>query len=189
MGLTMKERQSVTRETAARYAAASRKEKTMILNEFIELTGYNRKYAINLLRSCIRKRRCSRFGNIGKETRKEYFEIIEIVNPTRKKRVYKARYDKPVIQFLFPYLQNGNSNSAWGFSGGLDGKESDFSAGDLGLIPGSGRSLGEGNGRPLQISCLENPMDRGTWLQSMGSQRVGQDRVTNTFTFFPLAEQ
>ena len=85
MGLTMKERQSVTRETAARYAAASRNEKTMILNEFIELTGYNRKYAINLLRSCIRKRRCSRFGNIGKETRKEYFEIIEIV-PIKQKR-------------------------------------------------------------------------------------------------------
>ena len=76
-----------------------------------------------------------------------------------------------------------------GFPGGSDGKESACKAGDTGLIPGSGRSLGEGNGRPLQISCLENPMDRGTWLQSMGSQRVGQDRVTNTFTFFPLAEQ
>ena len=36
-------------------------------------------------------------------------------------------------------------------------------AGDLGLIPGLGRSLGEGNGNPLQYSCLENPMDRGAW--------------------------
>ena len=36
-------------------------------------------------------------------------------------------------------------------------------AGDLGLIPGSGRSLGEGNGYPLQYSCLENSMDRGAW--------------------------
>ena len=36
-------------------------------------------------------------------------------------------------------------------------------AGDVGLIPGSGRSRGEGNGNPLQYSCLRNPMDRGTW--------------------------
>ena len=41
------------------------------------------------------------------------------------------------------------------------------------LVPGLGRSPGEGNGHPLQCSCLENPMDRGAWrLQSTGSQRV-----------------
>ena len=39
-----------------------------------------------------------------------------------------------------------------------------YNAGDLGSIPGSGRSLGEGNGNPLQYSCLENPKDSGTWL-------------------------
>ena len=44
-----------------------------------------------------------------------------------------------------------------------DGKESACNAGDLGSIPGSGRSPGEGNGHPLQYSCLENPMDRGAW--------------------------
>ena len=42
-----------------------------------------------------------------------------------------------------------------------DGKESACNAGDLGSIPGSGKSSGEGNGNPLQYSCLENPMDRG----------------------------
>ena len=46
-----------------------------------------------------------------------------------------------------------------GFPGSLDRKESDCSAGDPGSIPESGRSLGEGNGNPLQYSCLENPMD------------------------------
>ena len=46
-------------------------------------------------------------------------------------------------------------------SGGSDGKASAYSAGDPGLIPGWGRSPGEGNGTPLQYSCLENPMDRG----------------------------
>ena len=42
-------------------------------------------------------------------------------------------------------------------------EESACSAGDPGLIPGSGRSPGEGNGNPLQYSCLENPMDSGAW--------------------------
>ena len=50
-----------------------------------------------------------------------------------------------------------------GAPGGSDGKESACSAGELGLIPGLGRSPGEGNGYPLQYSCLENLMDRGIW--------------------------
>ena len=49
------------------------------------------------------------------------------------------------------------------FPSGSDIKESACNAGDLGSIPGMGRSLGEGNGNPLQCSCLENPMDRGAW--------------------------
>ena len=49
----------------------------------------------------------------------------------------------------------------WGFPGGSDGKESACNAGDLGSIPDLGRALGEGNGYPLQDSCLKNPMDRG----------------------------
>ena len=50
-----------------------------------------------------------------------------------------------------------------GFPGGSDGKVSACNAGDPGLITGSGRSPGEGNGNPLQYSCLGNPMDRGAW--------------------------
>ena len=50
-----------------------------------------------------------------------------------------------------------------GFPGGSDGKESACNAGDPGLIPGSGRSPGEGNGNPLQYSCLENSIDRKAW--------------------------
>ena len=49
------------------------------------------------------------------------------------------------------------------FPGGSDGKASAYNAGDLSSIPGLGRSPGEGNGNPLQYSCLENPMDRGAW--------------------------
>jgi len=50
----------------------------------------------------------------------------------------------------------------WGFPGGLEGKESVCSVGDLGSIPGLARSSGEWNGYPLQYSCLENSLDRGT---------------------------
>ena len=50
-----------------------------------------------------------------------------------------------------------------GISGGLDGKECVRNAGDLGRIPGSGRSPEEGNGNPVQYSCLENLIDRGAW--------------------------
>ena len=50
-----------------------------------------------------------------------------------------------------------------GFLDGSEGKESARSAGDPGSIPGSGRCPGEGNGNPLQYSCLENPMNRGAW--------------------------
>ena len=48
-------------------------------------------------------------------------------------------------------------------SGASDGKQSACNAGDLDLIPGLGRSHGEGNGKPLQYSCLENFIDRGAW--------------------------
>ena len=48
-------------------------------------------------------------------------------------------------------------------AGGSDSKASAYNAGDPGSIPGSGRSSGEGNGNPLQYSCLGNPMDRGAW--------------------------
>ena len=54
-------------------------------------------------------------------------------------------------------------NPFQGFPSGSEGKASVCNAGDPGLIPGLGRSPGEGNGSPLQYSCLENPMDSGAW--------------------------
>ena len=74
--------------------------------------------------------------------------------------------------------------SAWflhslGFPGGLDGKESACNAGDLGLIHRLGRSPVEGNGNPLQYSCLENPMDRGVWWATVHGVTKG-DWATNT---------
>ena len=72
----------------------------------------------------------------------------------------------------------------WSFPGGSDGKESACKAGDLGSVPGLGRSPGGGHGSPLQYSCLENPHGRGVWQACpwgrMGSQRVRHDGETNT---------
>ena len=66
-----------------------------------------------------------------------------------------------------------------GFPPSSVGKESACNVGDLGLVPGSGRSPGEGNGNPIQYSCLENPVDRGVWWATVhGVIRVGHDLVT-----------
>ena len=63
-----------------------------------------------------------------------------------------------------------------GFPGGSDGKESACNVGDPGSIPGWARSPGEGNGNPLQYSCLENPMDRGAWRATV--HRVAESDTT-----------
>ena len=69
----------------------------------------------------------------------------------------------------------------WGFHGNSAGKESACNAGDLSSIPGLVRALGEGNGNPLQYSCLENPMDRGAWQPTVhGVARVRHDLATKT---------
>ena len=70
----------------------------------------------------------------------------------------------------------------WGFPGDSDGKESACNAGDIrdmSSIPGSGRSPGGGPGIPLQYSCLENPMDRGTWWATVRRITKSQTRPSN----------
>ena len=68
-------------------------------------------------------------------------------------------------------------------AGGSGGKASVYNAGDLGLIPGLERSPGEGNGNPLQYSCLEYPMDRGAWratVHGVGKSRTRLSDFTHT---------
>ena len=67
------------------------------------------------------------------------------------------------MRYHFISLRMTIIKKSTGFSGGSDGKDSACNAGNLGSIPGSGRSPGEGNGNPLQYSCLENSMDGGAW--------------------------
>ena len=67
-----------------------------------------------------------------------------------------------------------------GFPCDSPGKETVCNVGDLGLILGLGRSPGEGNGNPLQYSCLENPVDRGAWQATVqGSQKIWTQRQTH----------
>ena len=72
------------------------------------------------------------------------------------------------------------------FPGGSEVKASACNAGDPGSIPGLGRSTGEGNGNPLQYSCLENPMDGGAWWATVYGVSQSRTRLRDfTFTFRP----
>ena len=83
----------------------------------------------------------------------------------------------------FPSLSSG-------FPSGSDGKESAGNAGDLGLIPGLGRSPGEGNDYTLQSSCLENPRDRGAWWATVHGVTKSRTGLSNFhFTSPSLSKQ
>ena len=69
-----------------------------------------------------------------------------------------------------------NITNYWAFLGGSASKESAFSAGDVGLIPGSGRSPGEGNSYPFQYSYLKNSMDKGDWRTTVHGVAKSQTR-------------
>ena len=74
---------------------------------------------------------------------------------------------------------NGGQSVVVGFPGGSDDKESACNAGDLGSIPGSGRSPGGGHGNPLQYSCPESPMDRGAWRATAHGLTESRTRLSN----------
>ena len=87
--------------------------------------------------------------------------------------------DSTSIQMVYTPVF-ASTREAEGFPGGSDSKVSACNAGDLGSIPELGRSPGEGNGYPLQYSCLENSLDRGAWWAIVhGLQRVGHNWGTN----------
>ena len=74
----------------------------------------------------------------------------------------------------------------WGFPGDAVVKNPPANAGDMGLTPEWGRDPREGNGNPLQYSCLENPMEEAGGLQSMGLKRVGHKWAPNTLPYINI---
>ena len=112
------------------------------------------------------------YVNDGIDTRKIYkfelqlyfwiFQFLLVLIPRLKKSMVGTSLTVQCLRLSFP------SQGVWvwslvDFPGVLDGKASVYNAGYPGSIPGLGRSLGEGNGNPLQDYCLKNPMDRGAW--------------------------
>ena len=75
------------------------------------------------------------------------------------------------------------------FSGNSDGKASVYNAGDPGSIPGSGRSPGEGNGNPLQYSCLANSMDAGAWWATVHGVPKSQTRLSDFNVNVPILKK
>ena len=91
-------------------------------------------------------------------------------------KIYEEEDYKKGTQMTFMCLKHNyliriSFYTEWGFPHSSVGKESACNAGDLGSIPGLGRSPGEGNSNPLQYSCWKNPMDRGA--SQVTAQRVG----------------
>ena len=99
---------------------------------------------------------------------------------------YMYTYDRVMLLYgrnqhniVNNYLPIRDTSHSWGFPGGSDGKESTCNAGDLTPIPGSGRSPGEGNGYPLQYSCLRNHMIRGAWWATVHGVTKSWTRLSN----------
>ena len=87
-----------------------------------------------------------------------------------------------IILFLYTFTNLGAFNDTMGFPGSSMVRNPPANAGDTGdagLIPGSGRSPGGGNGNPLQYSCLKNSMDRGAWQATVQSVTKNQTQLSN----------
>ena len=97
---------------------------------------------------------------------------------------------QPLLSMLPKIVLLFLSYSDLGFSHGSDSKESACGVGDQSLICESGLSPGEGNGNPLQYSCLENPMGGGVWQATVHGVAKSWTRLSNfTFTFLSLSDQ
>ena len=92
--------------------------------------------------------------------------------------MYHVNKYKPNLQFGYNIVID--CIYCQGFPAGSDDEESACNAGDLSLIPGSGINIpGEGNGNPLQDSCLGNPVDRGAWWATVHGVAKGQRRLSD----------
>ena len=115
--------------------------------------------------------------------------ILKATFPHRP--IFLLRLINNVTVLLFKILCMANKllHFNWiplGFPGGSDDKESACNTGDLGLIPGWRKCPGEGNGKPLQYSCLENPLDKGVWWATVHRVTKSQTRLRDEHFHFHL---
>ena len=104
-----------------------------------------------------------------------FINLISWPNWIKKILLHHAKY----LKRSSGVLQFDLTDYSLDFPGGSDGKESACNAGNLGLIPGSGKSPGEGDGYPLQYSCLENAMDRRAWQATVHGVANSQTQLSN----------
>ena len=103
-------------------------------------------------------------GSFWKENGLSYSVVV------KENRGQSSAHSELIAHFTFLFL---------GFPGGSGSKESACNVGDMGSIPGLGRSPGEGNGNPFQYSCLGNPMDRGAWQASLHEVKKNQTGLSD----------
>ena len=108
-----------------------------------------------------------------------YQESPNITSATLEMRIAYIGYD--AVE-LTGHLDKSSFHRVVGLPGDSVVKNPPANTGDKGLIPGSGIFPGEGNGNPLQCSCLGNPMDRGTWQVTVHVGRVAQELYNNLVT-------
>ena len=101
--------------------------------------------------------------------------------------IFKHKHSLEYIYILCIYICMYIYFCIWGFPGGSDGKEAACKAEDWGSIPWLGRSPGNGNGNPLQHSCLENSMDRGAWWAAIYGVTKSQAWLSDTFTLISIS--
>ena len=92
------------------------------------------------------------------------------------------------LLFIHLFIPPAQEYYRFNFLGGSDGNESACNARDLGLIPGSGRSPGEGKGYPLKHSCLKNHMDGGNWRATVYGVAKSQTQLSNFHFHFSLGK-
>ena len=98
-----------------------------------------------------------------------------VVQGVEKSRKWLSNWTTTACQIIYLFLLM----FILGFPGGSDSKESACNAGDLGSIPGLGRSPGEGNGNPLWYSCLENSIEGGAWLATVHGVTESWTQLSN----------
>ena len=127
---------------------------------------------------------------LGKQHLKAFYLFCPFSSPFHIGGKFKITIGSVFIELSVPYFKLCIDHKypshlplvrlIQGFPGGSDGKESTHNTGDLGLIPGLGRSPGEGNDNPFQYSCLENSMDKGAWQAIVHGVAKSSTWATNT---------